>query len=294
MPSHAPPLASCSLAASYAHCVTLAAREAGNFYHAFRLLPADQRRAMCALYAFMRLADDLADGPEPCETKRSALATWRRQLHDALAGTYAHPIHPALHDTLTRFAIPARYLEDVLDGVEMDLDTAGYDTFADLYRYCYRVASAVGLACIHVWGFSDERALEHAESAGIALQLTNILRDLKEDAGRGRIYLPREDLARFGYSAEDLKQGVRNEPFRNLMRFEAERAYAHYRAAEPLAPLLPPAGRAVFLAMLRTYRALLDKIVARDYDVFSRRVRVGRLHKLWLAARLLPVRWGWT
>jgi phytoene synthase len=282
-----------SLAGSYAYCERLARAHAGNFYHAFRLLPADQRRALCALYAFMRVADDLADAPGPPGDKVQPLQEWRRQLHGALAGNYRHSLHPALHHTLATYGVPPAHLEEVLDGVAMDLDTLYYPTFAELYRYCYRVASAVGLACIHVWGFRDDRARVHAEAAGIALQLTNILRDLGEDAARGRVYLPREDLDRFGYPPAALAQGLRDERFRELMRFQVARARGYYEQAEPLAPLLRPAGRAVFLVMLRTYRGLLEAIVRRDYDVFSSRVRLSRLHKLWLATRALPVRWGW-
>jgi phytoene synthase len=281
-------------ARSYAYCERLAARAAGNFYPAFRLLPPGQRRALCALYAFLRVADDLSDGPGGPEEKRPLLEAWRRDLRAALAGDYRHPLHPALHHAVERFGVPPAYLEAALDGVGMDLDKARYDTFAELYQYCYRVASAVGLACIHVWGNAGAAARPPAEAAGIALQLTNILRDLGEDAARGRVYLPREDLERFGYGAEGLGQGRCDEHFRALMHFEAERAYTYYRAAEPLAGLLPPAGRAVFLVMLRTYRGLLDAIVRRDYDVFRGRVRLGRAHKLWLALRALPVRWGLT
>ncbi|MGH7170612.1 MAG: phytoene/squalene synthase family protein, partial [Gemmataceae bacterium] len=281
------------LSSSYAWCERVARREAGNFYHAFRLLPATQRRAMCALYAFMRRTDDLTDGPETVAEKTLALANWRRQLDSTLAGIYHHPLQPAFHHTVVSYGIPRRYLDDALDGVGMDLDTNRYDTFADLYRYCYRVASVVGLACIHIWGFADERATDYAESAGIALQLTNILRDLGEDAARGRVYLPREDLERFGYRIEDLEQGRRDERFRELMRFQVARARSYYQAAEPLADLLTPAGRAVFLVMLRTYRGLLEAIEQRGYDVFSSRVRLSRLRKLWLAAQVLPLRWGW-
>jgi phytoene synthase len=279
---------------SYAWCERLARAQAGNFYHAFRLLPADQRRAMCALYAFMRIADDLTDGPEGLAEKARALEGWRRQLHAALEGDYRHPVHAALHHTVSRYGVPREHLDDVLDGVAMDLRIDHYDTFADLYRYCYRVASAVGLACIHVWGFTDERAKPLAGAAGVALQLTNILRDLGEDADRGRVYLPREDLERFGYPTELLARRVRDERFRALMRFQAERARGYYEAAEPLTGLLRPPGRAVFQLMLRTYRGLLDVIVRRDYDVFSRRARLSRLRKLWLTARALPLRWGWT
>jgi 15-cis-phytoene synthase len=286
------PIAS-NLARSYTYCERLARREAGNFYHAFRLLPRDQRRAMCALYAFMRVADDLSDAPGDPESKRGPLEAWRAQLDRALAGEYTHRLHAALHHAVRTYAIPREYLVAVLDGVCMDLAPVRYDTFADLYGYCYRVASAVGLACIHIWGFADERALKHAESAGIAFQLTNILRDLGEDAGRGRIYLPTEDLARFGYTPEQLSRGERGEAFRALMGFEVARARSYYEASRPLAGLLQPPGRAVFQVMTRTYRGLLEAIERRDYDVFSRRVRLSKWHKLMLALQALPVRWGW-
>jgi phytoene synthase len=279
---------------SYAYCEELARQQAGNFYHAFRLLPRTQRQAMCALYAFLRVADDLADTDGPAADRAAALDTWRRQLHDALDGVYNHPLHAALHHTIRTCAVPPRHLEEVLDGVSMDLVADRYDTFADLYRYCYHVASAVGLACIHIWGFTDAKALAHAEAAGIALQLTNILRDLGEDAARGRVYLPREDLDRFGYPAEGFAQGLRDDRFRALMEFEAARARSYYDAGELLTSYLQAPGRAVFLVMLRTYRGLLDAIVQRDYDVFSSRVRLPRWKKLWLAAQALPVRWGWA
>lgn len=282
------------LTQAHAYCEALARREARNFYPAFRLLPRDQRRGMCALYAFMRIADDLSDASGDVAGKRSALDAWRRQLDDALAGRYCHPLHPALHDTVTRFGVPIEYLQAVLDGVVMDLDVAGYDRFDDLYRYCYRVASAVGLACIHVWGFTDARAAQHAEAAGIAFQLTNILRDLGEDCQRGRIYLPREDLERFKYSGDALRQGQCDDGFRALMRFEVERARSFYHSGAQLGGLLRPAGRAVFQVMSQTYASLLDAIERRDYDVFSRRIRLSRTKKLWLAARALPVRWGWA
>jgi phytoene synthase len=282
------------LARSHAYCEEVARRHAGNFYPAFRLLPTDQRRALCALYAFLRVADDIADAPGPVGAKADQLRQWRAHLREALGGVYRHRLHPALHHTVMHFGVPQRHLEEVLDGVAMDLTTSHYDTFKDLYEYCYRVASAVGLACIHVWGFAGARAEEYAEAAGIALQLTNILRDLAEDAGRGRVYLPREDLERFGYPPEGLAQGRCDGAFRALMRFEVERARGYYARAEALAPLLQPAGRAVFLVMLRTYRGLLDAIESRGYDVFRDRVRLPAWKKLWLAARALPVRWGWA
>jgi phytoene synthase len=282
-----------TLAASYAACETIARRAASNFYPMFRFLPAPQRRAMCAIYAFMRIADDIGDEPGVVDTKREQLQHWREGLRLALAGAGDHAIHPALADTLRRFAIPAKYLEGALDGVEMDLSPAHYATFVELQNYCYHVASVVGLACIHIWGFHGERAEEYAINAGIAFQLTNILRDLGEDAARGRIYLPSEDLERFGYGAEQLRQSVRDERFRELMRFQIARAREFYEAAWPLVPLLQPAGRTVFLAMARTYRALLDEMERRDYDVFSKRVRVSRWRKLMVVLGALPARWGW-
>src|SRR5438552_10611338 len=198
-----------ALAASYAYCERLARREAANFYPAFRILPGPQRRAMSALYAFLRVSDDLTDEPGSAAERQDRLSTWRNDFTRALAGDYSHPLHAAFHHAVRVHGIPCSAVSAVLDGVEMDLSQNAYATFAELYRYCYRVASAVGLACIHVWGFRNPAALEHAEAAGIAFQLTNILRDLREDAARGRVYLPLDELARFDYTPDDLKRGVR-------------------------------------------------------------------------------------
>jgi phytoene synthase len=281
-----------SLADSYAYCERLARREAGNFYHAFRILPAQQRRSMCAVYAFLRIADDLSDGPDEVAVKRRLLADWRRQFVDALHGAPSHPIHPALDDAVRKHAIPSGHLHAVLDGVEMDLEPVCYEDFAQLRFYCYHVASAVGLACIHIWGFTDGRAREYAEKAGIAFQLTNILRDLGEDAGRGRVYLPSEDLRRFAYTEGDLQKRVCDDRFRALMRFQAERAHQFYEEALPLEGLLERPGRGVFRVMARTYRGLLRVMERRDYDVFSRRVRLSKWRKLWLVLSAIPTRWG--
>jgi phytoene synthase len=246
---------------------------------------------MCALYAFLRVADDLSDGPGSVAARRSDLAAWRRDLDGAVGGVYTHPLHPAFVQTLRVHRIPLEYIQAVLDGVEMDLEPVRYITFVQLRRYCYHVASAVGLACIHIWGFRHPRALVYAETAGLAFQMTNILRDLAEDAGRGRVYLPQEDLARFGYTEEELCRGERTSRFRDLMRFEVERARGLYDQAMPLLGLLSPPGRAVFWLMTRTYRGLLDAMEQRDYDVFGTRVAVSRWRKLFLAVRALPLRW---
>jgi phytoene synthase len=281
-----------TLGHSFAWCERVARREAANFYHAFRLLPRRQRLDMCALYAFLRVSDDLVDAPGSVDGKRQALNDWRRCLDAALADVPSHPLHPALCDTVRTHAIPHKYLHAALDGVAMDLDVSSYNTFDDLYLYCYRVASVVGLSCIHIWGCTQEQARKYAESAGIAFQLTNILRDLAEDAGRGRVYLPAEDLERFGYRPEQLCRGERDAHFEALMHFEAERTRRYYDAAAPLVQLLAPPGRAVFLVMLRTYRGLLDAMVRCHFDVFARRVRVSRCYKLWQVLKVLPVRWG--
>jgi phytoene synthase len=249
---------------------------------------------MCALYAFLRVADDLTDAGGPLAEKQALLTQWRRQFDRALAGDYRHPLYPALHDTVVAYAIPREYLDAVLDGVEMDLFRDSYATFAELYGYCYRVASAVGLACIHIWGFADRSAKVYAESAGIAFQLTNILRDLGEDAARGRVYLPQEDLERFGYGPDRLRRGEQDERFRCLMQFQAQRARSYYEKATPLHGLLPSAGRAVFQVMMRTYRGLLETIEQRDYDVFSSRVSLSRWRKLGLVVQAMPARLGWT
>jgi phytoene synthase len=249
---------------------------------------------MCALYAFFRLADDLSDGPGSSLQKQAALSAWRSDFRRALLGVYSHRLHPALDHTVRVHAIPPTYLLAVLDGVEMDLSPVCYATFAELYRYCYRVASAVGLSCIHIWGFRDDRAAAYAESAGIAFQLTNILRDLREDAAHGRVYLPQEDLARYGYDVEELYRCEYDDRFRALMCFQVERARRYYDAARPLFALLPPPGRAVFQVLIRTYRGLLDAIEKRDYDVFSRRVTLSSWHKLGLVVRAVPTRLGWV
>jgi phytoene synthase len=279
------------LAGSLAYCERLTRRAAGNFYPAFRVLPRPQRLAMCALYAFLRVTDDLADEPGPADAKARTLAAWRKRTDEALtAGVFSHRLHAAFHDTVARHAIPREYLDAVLDGVETDLRPVAFTTFAELYRYCYRVASAVGLCCIHIWGFRGEKAKEYAEAAGVAFQLTNILRDLAEDRQRGRVYLPVEDWQRFDSPPE--RWADRDGSFRDLMRFEVARARGYYDASRPLARLLPPAGRAVFQMMSRTYRGLLDQIERRDYDVFTRRVRLSRWRKLGLLMRAMPARWG--
>ena len=275
---------------SYRFCADLSRREAKNFYWSFRLLPPARRRAMCALYAFMRHTDDLADEPGPVDGKRAALATWRLNLDAALAGCPdAWPGLPALADTVQTFMIPAKHLHDVIDGVEMDVEPAGFATFDDLYAYCYRVASAVGMCCIHIWGYTSEdgRAEKLAEACGIALQLTNILRDVREDAAHGRVYLPADDLARFGVATADLSADLPTPALRELLAFEGRRAAEYYEQAKPLVGLVAAPGRPVLRAIVGIYRALLDEIERRDYNVLSRRVTLPPWKKAAITVRSL-------
>ena len=275
---------------SYRFCADLSRREAKNFYWSFRLLPPARRRAMCALYAFMRHTDDLADEPGPVDGKRASLATWRLNLDAALAGCPdAWPGLPALADTVQTFMIPAKHLHDVIDGVEMDVKPAGFATFDDLYAYCYRVASAVGLCCIHIWGYTSEdgRAEKLAEACGIALQLTNILRDVREDAAHGRVYLPADDLARFGVATADLSADLPTPALRELLAFEGRRAAEYYEQAKPLVGLVAAPGRPVLRAIVGIYRALLDEIERRDYNVLSRRVTLPPWKKAAITVRSL-------
>ncbi|MBS0262132.1 MAG: phytoene/squalene synthase family protein [Planctomycetes bacterium] len=283
----------CSVAASYEHCRALARATAGNFYYSFLTLPADQRQAMCALYSFMRVTDDLGDSDAAPEVRSVQLRDWRDNLLRACEGTpVEHPVLPAVNDIIRRYQLPVQYLLDVIAGVEMDLVPAAYQTFTDLNRYCYHVAGAVGLACIHLWGFHDPRAIDAAVDCGTALQLTNILRDIQEDATTGRIYLPAEDLNRFHIESHELtaskQQDFHTDPrFQQLMQFEVSRAREYYARARPLFEYLEPQGRPILEAMLRIYGGILDEIERRRYDIFKGRVSLSRPKKLWIAGEVL-------
>jgi len=285
------------LRASYAFCAALSRREARNFYYSFLVLPHDRRRSMCALYAYLRRTDDLADAPGPEAGRAEALGAWRANLDDALAGRPdAWPGLAALADTVRRHAIPARYLHEVIDGVAMDLDPRPFATFDDLYLYCYRVASAVGLSCLHIWGFrpDDGKAEALAEACGVALQLTNIIRDVREDALRGRVYLPQDDLNRFGVAPAELASTAPNGRVRALLEFEGARAYEYYALARPLVGRVAPVGRPVLLAIVGIYRALLDEIARRDYDVLSGRVSLPAWRKMAITVRSIGGRFART
>jgi 15-cis-phytoene synthase len=287
-----------SLQASYRFCGKVARREARNFYYAFLLLPPVQRRSMCALYAFLRHTDDLADEPGSALEKLRALDDWRRELDAALIGKGTPwPGLLALADTVARHGIPSNLLYEVIEGVLMDVRVRCFETFEDLADYCHHVASVVGLSCLSIWGYRSEggKAEQFAEGYGVALQLTNIIRDVGEDARNGRIYLPKVDLARFNVQPEELSaNGQPSDRIRELVAFEGQRAYQFYDQGRPLAPLVTPVGRPVLLTIVGIYRALLDEIRRRDYNVLSSRVSLPTHRKLAIAFQALAARFAAT
>jgi phytoene synthase len=280
------------LADNYAACRDLTRRSARNFYYSFWILPKYKRLAMCALYAFFRRTDDLGDDPGPIEERRAKLAAWREMLHRGLEDDdYRDLMIPAIVDTIRGYSVPTEYLETAIDGVESDLDRNRFATFDELSRYCYQVASVVGLASIHVWGFENcPAAFKAAEDCGVAFQLTNILRDVAEDAARGRIYLPQDEMARFGVTDDDLIAGRVDDRMRALFRFQCERTEDYYRRDDDLKPYLSADGLDIYSTMVDIYRALFDKVRSRDGDVFSERVRLSAWHKTALAVRRLAPR----
>ena len=264
---------------SYAECIRTARAANSSFYLAFYGLRREKRNALCALYAFMRLVDNVSDEPGDVDSKRAGLARWRAMLDDAVAGrTEGHAILPALADTISRFEIPTRYFHDLVLGAEMDLTVASYATFDRLTEYCYRVAGTVGLTCLHVFGFRDPKAPDLAERLGIAFQLTNIIRDVRGDFEMGRVYLPQEDLDRFDCRAEDL-HGPLTPQLCELLEFEAARAWQFYEEGAPLVAQVDADSRATLGALVRTYSTLLARIGERGYDVFSSRVSLSRAEK---------------
>jgi phytoene synthase len=277
--------------ASYLECRRVARESASNFYYAFFMLPQGKRDALCALYAFMRLVDDVSDTVGSAADKQKGLARWRAALDAATAGdASSHPILPAFSDTIKRFNIPARYFHDLISGAEMDLTVGEYATFDRLREYCYRVAGTVGLTCLHVFGFDDPHAPDLAEKLGIAFQLTNILRDVHSDYEMGRVYLPLEDLEKFGVRPEALARGPMTPEMRGLLEFETTRAWEYYGEGVELIPLVHADARAALWALARIYSSLLRRIEARGYDVFSERVRLSAPEKTGI---LLRARLGW-
>ena len=291
------------LTMAYSVCRGITRSNAKNFYYAFLVLPKHKRQALCAVYAFMRRCDDIADDPTlSLEERRFKLDTWLGALHRAQQGEPSDdPILLALTDAQRRYTIPAGLLDELAMGTAMDVEagtqeaetqseaapasatpalTVQYKTFDDLKGYCYRVASVVGLVCIHIFGYRDPAAESLAEQCGLAFQLTNIIRDVKEDAAMGRVYLPEEDLAKFGLSAADLLSTPDAARVRPLLELEAARAREFYQAGDQLLPYISEDSQPALWVLVNIYRKLLEKIAARQYDVFSGKVTLTVSEKL--------------
>ena len=277
---------------SFAYCRRVARSRARNFYYSFVLLPREQKMAMCAIYAFMRYSDDISDEPNPSPaSRRAALAGWKTAFEDALQGRYGNDrILPAFHHTVVKYQIPEQYFFDLIAGVGSDLVPQRRRTFDDLYRYCYQVASVVGMTCVHVFGYDSPEALGLAEKCGVAFQLTNILRDIPEDARLGRVYLPEEDLERFGLGPQDLMENRGGAGFRDLMEFEWSRAKRYYEEAAPLLTMVRPRSRPALWAMISIYYGILRRIRQSDYDVYAKRVRLSDFEKVRIVLRALKFR----
>ncbi len=282
------------LRAAYSVCRHIARSAARNFYYGFLVLPSSKRDAISAVYAFMRRADDISDDPStPSNQRRAKLDEWMNALRRVCGGERTDDaVLFALADSQKRYNIPLDLLEKLVQGTAMDVPEqpgpkprgsvplVQYETFEQLYDYCYHVASVVGLVCIRIFGYRDPGAEKLAERTGVAFQLTNILRDVREDAQLGRVYLPLEDFARFGLDVRAISNGSAPETLRPLLEFEAMRAREFYRAAEELLPLVDEDSQPALWTLVEIYSRLLDRIIARNYDVFSAKVRLSTAEKL--------------
>jgi len=286
---------------AYAVCRGISRRAAKNFYYGFMVLPADKRNALSAVYAFMRHADDISDEPggDP-QQKRQKLSEWLESAKAVFDGKSTDdPVLMALGDAQKKFKIPPELFEKLVYGTSMDLDIPAAtadapvilcNTFDDLKQYCYYVASVVGLVCIKIFGYEDSKAEFLAEDCGLAFQLTNIIRDVKEDASMGRIYIPQEDLGRTNLSAENfssitLQNPVQAQQLRPALEYEAERARKYYESAKWLMELIEEDSRAALWVLVEIYSQLLQKITDRNYDVFTERVRLTVWEKLKVLSR---------
>ncbi|HYR34728.1 MAG TPA: presqualene diphosphate synthase HpnD [Burkholderiales bacterium] len=267
------------------YCRQKAASSGSSFYYSFLFLPPERRRAITALYAFCREVDDVVDEGMDPQVAAAKLAWWRAEVANLFAGRPQHPVTRALQPHLESFAITAERLNQIIDGMEMDLRQTRYLDWRALERYCYHVASVVGLLAAGIFGYRDARTLEYAKNLGIAFQLTNIIRDVGEDARKNRVYLPVEDLQRFGVPAADILQAKETPAFRSLMEFQAERARGYYQSAMSALPLEDRRAQRPGLIMAAIYRTLLDEIQREGFQVLTRRTSLTPLRKFWIAWR---------
>ncbi len=267
------------------YCQQRAAASGSSFYYSFVFLEPVRRQAITALYAFCREVDDIVDEcPDP-HLARTKLTWWRTEIAHLYAGNPSHPVTQALASTLTRFSLPQEQLLEIIDGMEMDIDAARYPDFRALHLYCYRVASIVGLLAAEIFGYTDRRTLKYAHDLGLAFQLTNIIRDVGEDARRGRIYLPQEDLARFDVTETDILQARYTPNFQHLMAFQINRAQATYDQALAQLPIADRKSQRAGLVMAAIYRTLLTEIERDGCQVLHQRISLTPLRKLWLAGK---------
>jgi 15-cis-phytoene synthase len=265
------------------YCQRKAAASGSSFYYSFLFLPPERRRAITALYAFCREVDDVVDETSDAQLAATKLAWWRLEVANLFAGKPEHPVTRALEPLKDKFAITSERLNEIIDGMEMDLTQTRYLDWPNLERYCYRVASVVGLLAASIFGYRDPRTLEYAKNLGLAFQLTNIIRDVGEDARKNRIYLPMAELKQFGVPATDILQARETPAFRELMTFEAARAREHYEKAMQALPAEDRKPQRPGLIMAAIYRTLLEEIERDGFRVLSQRTSLTPLRKFWIA-----------
>jgi phytoene synthase len=265
------------------YCEDKARQSGSSFYYSFMFLPREKRRAITALYAFCREVDDIVDECSDANVARTTLNWWRTQVAEIYGGKPQHPVAQALVPVVKRFNLPREHLLEIIDGMEMDLDQPRYADFKSLQLYCYRVASVVGLLSVEIFGYADRKTLKYAHDLGIAFQLTNIIRDVGEDARRNRIYLPMDELAQFGVTAAEILNSKETGNFQKLMAFQIERAQRYYRQALDQLPAVDRKSQRTGLIMAAIYQATLKEVVASGCHVLRERVSLGTGYKLWLA-----------
>lgn len=261
----------------------LATATGSNFYYSFLFLPTAKRRAITTVYKFCRLLDDIVDSDATGRDPLAELQQWRDEVEACYQGDPETPFGEELMNTIDAYELPKQPFMDIVEGMEMDLHWASYQTFSDLREYCYRAASAVGLLCIEIFGYDSPVTREYAVNLGLALQLTNIMRDLREDAARGRVYIPLEDLERFGYSERDLKANLYNKPFIELMAYQHKRAKYYFEKASSSLPAQDRANMMAAEIMKAIYQEILDHIRAAQYNVFYNRVTVPKSRRMKIA-----------
>ena len=265
------------------YCQEKSAKSGSSFYYSFLFLPPPKRRAITALYAFCREVDDVVDECSDAAIARTKLAWWRNEIADTYTGQPHHPVGLALVPVIRDFDLPLELFGEIIDGMEMDLDQTRYPDFKSLHLYCYRVAGVVGELAAAIFGYQDRNTLKYAHDLGLAFQLTNIIRDVGEDARRGRIYLPLDELERFGVTPADILNGRETEGFQRLMEFQFERAQSYYRQAMDELPAADRKTQRTGLIMAAIYRTLLDEIRHDGYHVLNQRISLTPLRKLWIA-----------